>query len=188
MTEKRTSLYDVHVAAGAKMVPFAGWSMPLHYGSQLKEHELVRTGCGLFDVSHMTVIDIDGPEAQAFLARLLAADCGQLAVGGAQYGVMLNDDAGIIDDLITYRRESGYRLVTNAGTRDRVVPWIQAQQQALGLDCRIDERAQMGMIAVQGPQALEVFAAASGVSVQSLGRVYLHRTRRAHGSAHGLHR
>ena len=168
MTEQRTALFDTHVAAGAKMVPFAGWSMPLHYGSQVKEHEIVRTGCGLFDVSHMTVIDVTGAGATEFLQHLLAADCASLAVGAAQYGVMLNPQGGIIDDLITYRRAGDYRLVTNAGTRDRVIPWINAQQAQFDGDCQINERASMGMIAVQGPAAIDVFERALGVSVADL--------------------
>ena len=168
MTDQRTALYDTHVAAGARMVPFAGWSMPVHYGSQVKEHEQVREHCGLFDVSHMTVIDVHGTAATAFLQHLLAADCASLEAGRAQYGVMLNAEAGIIDDLITYRRSDGYRLVTNAGTRDRVLPWIRQQCEPYAADCELEERGSMGMIALQGPAAVDLFEQTRSVAVADL--------------------
>lgn len=155
MTQK-TPLYDLHRAAGAKMVPFAGWDMPVHYGSQLEEHHAVRQGVGMFDVSHMTVIDVTGSGGREFLRRVLANDVDRIvAPGKAQYGTMLNDQGGIIDDLIVYRRANDYRLVTNAGTRDAVVPWLQSAQQRLQVeDLVVSERPEMALIAVQGPQAL----------------------------------
>ncbi|MDP6375052.1 MAG: glycine cleavage system aminomethyltransferase GcvT [Pseudomonadales bacterium] len=148
---RRTSLYDEHVNAGAKMVPFAGWEMPLHYGSQIAEHNAVRLDSGMFDVSHMTVIDVGGSGATSYLRRLLANDVGRLdEPGKAAYGVMLNNGGGIIDDLITYRTDSGYRLVVNAATRDKVIDWLQKQNTE---EVSLTEQ-DLAMVALQGPLAL----------------------------------
>ena len=153
---KRTPLYHEHLDAGGKMVDFAGWEMPLHFGSQLEEHKQVRAHAGMFDVSHMTVVDITGNDAESWLRRLAANDVAKLKVPGkALYGVLLNEQAGILDDLIIYRREHGYRAVVNAATRDRVLAWMG--EQAAGFDVSIDEWADKAMIAVQGPQALAHF-------------------------------
>ena len=117
---QRTPLYDLHLALGAKMVDFGGWDMPLHYGSQVEEHHEVRRDCGVFDVSHMTVIDVTGPQAKAWLQHLLANDVERLhSPGRALYSTMLNERGGIVDDMIVYRLEDGYRLVVNASTRDQ---------------------------------------------------------------------
>lgn len=152
---RQTPLYDQHLAEGAKMVPFAGWQMPLHYGSQLNEHHVVRRDRGMFDVSHMTVIDVHGQDARAFLRWVLANDVDRLvAAGKAQYGTLLNEAGGIVDDLITYRRESGYRVVTNAGTRDAVLPWLAACQARFDGAVTVAEQAELALIAVQGPNAL----------------------------------
>src|SRR5690554_5326622 len=108
----RTPLYDQHVAAGAKMVDFGGWDMPLHYGSQIEEHHHVRRDVGMFDVSHMTVVDVTGTEAKGYLQYLLANDVSRLSLAGkALYTAMLNEQGGIIDDLIVYLMQDGYRLV-----------------------------------------------------------------------------
>jgi len=149
---QRTPLYDLHLALGAKMVDFGGWDMPLHYGSQVEEHHQVRRDCGVFDVSHMTVIDVDGPQAEAWLQRLLANDVRRLEqTGRALYSAMLNERGGIVDDMIIYRIEDGYRLVFNASTRDQDLAWMQAQ---LGdHDVRLRERPELAMLAIQGPQA-----------------------------------
>ena len=115
---QRTPLYDLHLALGAKMVDFGGWDMPLHYGSQVEEHHQVRRDCGVFDVSHMTVIDVSGPQAMAWLQYLLANDVGRLHSNGrALYSAMLNERGGIVDDMIVYRQEDGYRLVAAFTTR-----------------------------------------------------------------------
>jgi len=150
---RRTPLYDLHVAAGGKMVDFAGWEMPLNYGSQIAEHNAVRAHAGIFDVSHMTVIDVGGPGAFEFLEEVFANDVGRLdAPGRALYGVLLNPEGGVIDDLIVYRRDSGYRCVVNASTRDKVLAWF-ADRNRHGAD--IAER-DLAMIAVQGPEALDI--------------------------------
>src|SRR5262249_49073550 len=122
---KQTPLNAAHRECGAKMVDFAGWDMPIHYGSQLKAHEPVRSDAGMFDVSHMTVLDLSGPEAEAWLRHLLANDVAKLAENGkALYSAMLNENGGVIDDLIVYRSEWGFRVVVNAGTRDKDLAWM----------------------------------------------------------------
>ncbi|NLC00124.1 MAG: glycine cleavage system aminomethyltransferase GcvT [Pseudomonas formosensis] len=148
----RTPLYDSHLATGARMVDFGGWDMPLHYGSQIEEHHQVRREAGIFDVSHMGVVDITGADATAFLQYLLANDVGRLqAPGRALYTAMLNPDGGILDDLIVYRLADGYRLVVNAGTRQRDLEWVRGQ--AAGRQVEVTERRELAMIAVQGPLA-----------------------------------
>lgn len=154
---QRTPLYDLHLALGAKMVDFGGWDMPLHYGSQVEEHHQVRSDCGVFDVSHMTVIDVAGDEATAWLQRLLANDVARLdSLGKALYSPLLNADGGVIDDLIAYRTESGYRLVANAATRDKVLAWLQAQ--SVGFAVNFVERSELAILAIQGPHAREKVA------------------------------
>lgn len=150
---KRTALYQQHLDAGARMVDFAGWDMPLHYGSQIKEHHQVREHAGMFDVSHMTVVDLQGPQVQAFLRQLLANDVARLKEPGkALYSCMLDPRGGVIDDLIVYLvDEQNYRMVVNAGTRDKDLAWIN--EQAKAWDVSVTERPQLAMLAVQGPEA-----------------------------------
>ncbi|MBT8765837.1 glycine cleavage system aminomethyltransferase GcvT [Metapseudomonas boanensis] len=149
---QRTPLHDQHVALGAKMVDFGGWDMPLHYGSQVEEHHQVRRDCGVFDVSHMTVVDVCGPQAKAWLQILLANDVGRLLVPGkALYSPMLNEQGGIVDDLIVYLTDFGYRLVVNAATRDKDMAWLEARSQ--GFDVQLRERVELAMLAIQGPSA-----------------------------------
>lgn len=149
----RTPLYDAHLSAGAKMVDFHGWDMPLNYGSQIEEHHAVRTDCGMFDVSHMTVVDVAGPQATEFLRYLLANDIAKVTIPGkAQYSAMLNEQGGVIDDLIVYYFSStSYRLVVNSATRDRDMEWLS--QVSSKFQVTITERPELGMIALQGPQA-----------------------------------
>ncbi|MCQ4324187.1 glycine cleavage system protein T [Stutzerimonas stutzeri] len=149
---QRTPLYDQHLALGAKMVDFGGWDMPLHYGSQVEEHHQVRRDCGVFDVSHMTVVDVSGDGAQAYLQHLLANDVARLkSAGRALYSAMLNARGGVVDDLIVYLSDWGYRLVVNASTRDKDLAWMQAQASAFAVEVR--ERPELAMLAIQGPQA-----------------------------------
>ena len=154
MTQK-TILNDSHRALGAKMVDFGGWDMPLHYGSQVDEHHLVRRDAGMFDVSHMTVVDLKGARVRDFLRGLLANSVDKLKVSGkALYSTMLNAQGGVIDDLIVYYMdESFFRLVVNAATRDKDLAWINAQAQPFAVS--VTERDDFGMIAVQGPTARE---------------------------------
>jgi aminomethyltransferase len=156
---RRTALFDTHVRAGGKMVDFAGWEMPLHYGSQLAEHHAVRGAVGLFDVSHMTIIDLSGHGTLAFLRRLVANDSARLdRPGKALYGALLNEGGGVIDDLIVYRRERDFRIVVNASTRAKVLDWLTVQNRE---GVAIQER-DLAMVAVQGPEAIARFEAASG--------------------------
>jgi len=152
MTQK-TILNATHRALGAKMVDFGGWDMPLNYGSQLEEHHVVRRDAGMFDVSHMTVVDLHGEKTRAFLRRLLANSVDKLKnPGKALYSCMLNERGGVIDDLIVYfLGEDFFRVVVNASTRDKDLAWIE--QQAKAFDVRVTERAELAMIAVQGPNA-----------------------------------
>ncbi|HEX7718793.1 MAG TPA: glycine cleavage system aminomethyltransferase GcvT, partial [Woeseiaceae bacterium] len=149
----KTPLHADHVAASARMVDFGGWDMPLHYGSQIEEHHAVRKRVGIFDVSHMTVVDVAGEAAQEFLRILLANDVAKLkTTGSALYTCMLNPAGGVIDDLIVYLlAESQYRLVVNAATREKDLAWIRQQASACTVD--VVERAELAMIAVQGPLA-----------------------------------
>ncbi|TWC51245.1 aminomethyltransferase [Pseudomonas sp. SJZ080] len=168
---QRTPLYDLHLALGAKMVDFGGWDMPLHYGSQVEEHHQVRRDCGVFDVSHMTVIDVSGAQAKAWLQHLLANDVERLhSSGRALYSTMLNEHGGIVDDMIVYRLDDGYRLVVNASTRDQDLAWMQAHLD--GFDVQLNERAEMAMLAIQGPHARhkisELVTQSRGNLIQSL--------------------
>jgi aminomethyltransferase len=147
-----TPLHGRHVALGARLVDFGGWDMPLHYGSQLEEHHVVRRDAGMFDVSHMRAVDVTGAGAAAFLGRLVANDITRLQrPGKALYTCMLNERGGVLDDLIVYYRgPARYRLVVNAGTAAQDLAWIRA---AARVDVDIHERADLAMIAVQGPTA-----------------------------------
>ncbi|PKM16190.1 MAG: glycine cleavage system protein T [Gammaproteobacteria bacterium HGW-Gammaproteobacteria-2] len=155
---QHTVLNASHRALGAKMVDFGGWDMPIHYGSQIEEHHLVRRDAGMFDVSHMTVIDLHGDNVRPFLRHLLANNIGKLKTPGkALYSCMLNERGGVIDDLIVYfRDETWFRLVVNAATRDKDMVWINVQASAF--DVEVKERPELAMIAVQGPNAREKMA------------------------------
>ncbi len=147
---KRTPLYDLHLKANAKIVDFAGWEMPLHYGSQIQEHHQVRQHAGMFDVSHMGVVDIRGHDATAYLRNLLANNIDRISFGKAIYTCMLNEQGGVIDDLIVYKvMDDFYRIVVNAGTREKDLAWMQ--KQAAFFDINITERQDLAMLAIQGP-------------------------------------
>jgi aminomethyltransferase len=159
MTLKATPLNSAHRAAGAKMVDFGGWDMPVNYGSQIEEHHAVRSDVGMFDVSHMCVVDLEGAKVRAFLRGLLANNVDKLQVAGkALYSCMLNPQGFVIDDLIVYFfNENWFRLVVNAGTAEGDVAWIEAQNAATGSGVKITQRRDvndpMALIAVQGPNA-----------------------------------
>lgn len=150
---QKTPIFAEHAALGARIVPFAGWDMPLHYGSQLEEHHAVRRDAGMFDVSHMQVVDLDGEGALDYLRRLLANDAAKLeAPGKALYSCMLNERGGVIDDLIVYFRAPGhYRTVVNAATAEKDLAWMQ--HESSGFDVAVKARRDLAMIAVQGPKA-----------------------------------
>jgi aminomethyltransferase len=150
---RRTPLYEAHIKAGARMVDFTGWEMPINYGSQIDEHHQVRTAAGMFDVSHMTVVDVRGRQSRKFLSWLLANDVARLdAPGRALYSCMLTETGGVIDDLIAYfMAERWFRLVVNATTRDKGLAWLERQ----GAEFRVavTEHHELAVIAIQGPQA-----------------------------------
>ena len=154
----KTPLYDKHVESGARIVDFGGWDMPLHYGSQKEEHHAVRNKAGMFDVSHMTIVDLQGERTRDFLRYLLANDVARLKdYGKALYTCMLNDDGGVIDDLIVYYlADDSFRVVVNAATRDKDLAWIGKQAESFDID--VSERGELAMIAVQGPEARELAA------------------------------
>ena len=149
----RTPLFSEHERLGARIVPFGGWDMPLHYGSQIEEHHAVRRAAGMFDVSHMRPVDIEGPDALPFLRHLLANDAAKLtAPGKALYACMLDPQGGVVDDLILYLRGAErYRAVVNAGTAEKDIAWMQTQAEGRRVDIR--SRDDLAMIAVQGPDA-----------------------------------
>ena len=151
---KHTPLYESHLAAGARMVDFGGWDMPVNYGSQIDEHHAVRRDAGMFDVSHMTVLDLEGTRVREFLQKLLANDVAKLKERGkALYSCMLDEEAGIIDDLIVYfMRDDWFRMVVNAATHDKDLAWITKQAAPFGV--KLTER-DLAMLAVQGPNARE---------------------------------
>ncbi|CDF81734.1 glycine cleavage system aminomethyltransferase GcvT [Pseudomonas sp. QL9] len=177
---QRTPLYELHVALGAKIVDFGGWDMPLHYGSQVEEHHQVRRDCGVFDVSHMTVVDVSGPEAKEYLQHLLANDVERLQTPGkALYSGMLNEQGGVVDDLIVYLGVFGYRLVVNAATRDKDMAWLQARAE--GFEVTLHERSDLAMLAVQGPSARDKTAALVSPSRATL----IHELKPFQGKADG---
>ncbi len=151
----KTALYEQHLSMGGKMVDFSGWLMPLHYGSQIEEHHRVRESAGMFDVSHMMIIDLRGDRVRDFLRFLLANDIGsEPNRGKAIYSCMLNEQGGIVDDLIVYDMAGeGFRMVVNAATRDTDLAWIDRHAVAFGVD--VQARVDQAMIAVQGPVARE---------------------------------
>ena len=170
----RTPLHGAHQALGARMVDFGGWDMPVSYGSQIEEHHAVRRSAGMFDVSHMCVVDLGGSHCRAFLRRLLANDIDKLQKAGkALYSCMLNASGGVIDDLIVYfLAEDHFRMVVNAATREKDVAWITREAAADGVSVRA--RPELAMIAVQGPEARDHVAALlgedDGAAALALGR------------------
>src|SRR4051794_29125543 len=152
-TLKRTPLHDRHAAAAAKLVPFAGWEMPVQYAGIRSEHVAVRTGVGVFDVSHMGEIETSGADAEAFLQRILSNDVSKIAPDGAQYSVLTKPDGGVLDDLFTYRLdEDRFLTVTNASNHEKDLAWFQqhAREFDVAVHDRLDDYA---MLAIQGPEA-----------------------------------
>ncbi len=149
----KTILHDAHQNAGAKIVDFGGWDMPLHYGSQIEEHNIVRSSSGMFDVSHMTIVDVQGADSRDYLRFLLANDVDKLAVTGkALYSGMLNEAGCVLDDLIVYKMPKDYRVVVNCATREKDLAWMHKQAESFAVE--IIERPSLSMIAVQGPEAI----------------------------------
>jgi len=156
---KTTPLHELHKAAGARMVDFGGWDMPVNYGSQIEEHNAVRDGAGIFDVSHMLAVEIEGEGARDFLRRAVANNADKLkAPGKALYTCMLNEAGGVVDDLIVYfLGESHFRIVVNAGTAEKDLAWLATLRDSWNAMVHIKPRRDLCIIAVQGPRAREIF-------------------------------
>ena len=165
---QRTPLYNNHVTLGAKIVDFGGWDMPLHYGSQIDEHHKVRNDCGMFDVSHMNVVDLKGVGVRDFLRLLLANNVDKLKTKGkALYSCMLNSKGGVIDDLIIYFMDDNwFRMVANAATRDKDMAWVNSAAKEYG-GLKVTQRDDLAMIAVQGPSAKEKVYQALGEALRT---------------------
>ena len=161
-TLKRTPLFEKHVKAGAKLVPFAGWEMPVQYDGIREEHLRVRNACGVFDVSHMGEIETEGPQAQELLQRLLSNDVSKIQVGGAQYSCLCREDGGVLDDLFTYRlADDRYLTVTNAANHERDLEWFESH--AVEFEAEVHDRIDAyAMLAVQGPEARGIVEALVG--------------------------
>jgi len=169
---QHTPLHAAHVTAGARMVDFAGWDMPVNYGSQIEEHHAVRRDAGMFDVSHMLALDLVGAGSKGFLRGLIANDVAKLVEPGkALYSCMLTPEGGVIDDLIVYYlSDTAWRIVVNAGTADKDVAWMQSRLAEGGFEATLTVRRDLAMIAVQGPNArAKTWAALPGSEAASAG-------------------
>ncbi len=167
MTLKETPIIKAHQEMGAKLVDFGGWNMPIHYGSQLDEHHQVRNDAGMFDVCHMTIVDLRGCEVNDYLTKLLANDVAKIAgkPGKALYSCMLNHEGGVIDDLIVYSMDDAWvRVIVNSSTREKDLAWMRSQIGNMAVD--LNERDDLAMIAVQGPNARELAAKALGDDIE----------------------
>jgi aminomethyltransferase len=170
---KQTALRDRHVDLGARMVPFAGWEMPVQYEGILAEHRAVRTAAGLFDLGHMGQVDVVGPDALAFLQYTTTSDISELEPGKARYGLLPNESGGVVDDIIVYRKpegEDGYMVVVNASNTDKDVAWWnELRQRRSDLDVTVTNISdQLGMIAIQGPKAVEIVSRVADLPVADL--------------------
>jgi aminomethyltransferase len=167
---RRTPLHDQHEALGARMVPFAGWAMPVQYAGIVDEHRTVRGAVGLFDLSHMGEILVAGPEALAFIRYAVVSDPGTLEPGQAQYSMLCAEDGGIIDDLIVYRTDEGYLVVCNAANRDAVVGHLEALRGRGDFDARLEDRSdRTALIAPQGPKAAALLSGLTDLDLDALG-------------------
>jgi aminomethyltransferase len=167
---RRTPLHAAHLALGARMVPFAGYEMPVQYRSILDEHRTVRSAVGLFDLSHMGEVLIGGPEALAFARYAVVSDPSTLEPGQAQYSMICAEDGGIVDDLILYRVEDGYLVVCNASNRDAVLTQLESLRQRGDFDASIEDRSdRTALIAAQGPRSAELLAGLTDLGLDGLG-------------------
>jgi aminomethyltransferase len=166
---KHTPLHDEHVALGGKIVPFAGYAMPVQYPTGITaEHRAVREAAGLFDVSHMGEFDVRGPDALALVQRISTNDASKLDIGQAQYSAMVDEEGGIIDDLIVYRFADHYMLVVNASNRSKDWAWVVAQAE--GLDVQLTDRSdEFALLALQGPRARDILRPLVSVDLDGVG-------------------
>ena len=169
---RRTPLYDRHLAAGARLIPFAGWEMPVQYVGILQEHHAVRNNAGLFDLGHMGQVSVGGPDALTFLQAVTTNDASVLGPGQAQYSLLPNEHGGVIDDIIVYRQPDGdgYFVVVNASTREKDVTWLQTQRaKRPELDVNLtDVSDETGMIAIQGPNANDIVQSVTDIDLSPL--------------------
>jgi glycine cleavage system T protein (aminomethyltransferase) len=162
---RRTPLFEQHTDLGAKVVPFAGWEMPVTYEGIREEHSAVRRHAGMFDVSHMGEVEVEGPEALAFLQRVLSNDVARIEVGGAQYSCLCTEEGGVVDDLFVYRLgHDNYLIVTNASNHESDLAWLGRQSREFGVIVR-DVADRFAMLAVQGPHARQVLTRTLGIEL-----------------------
>lgn len=166
-TLRRTPIYDAHVELGAKLVPFAGYEMPVQYDGILHEHRAVRTAAGLFDVSHMGELEIRGPDALALVQQLMTNDAARVEVGQAQYTVMCREDGGIIDDCLIYRYDDHWMIVMNAANRAKDVEWIERAAAAYDVEVR-DVTDEISLLALQGPLAQQILARLTSADLDAI--------------------
>jgi aminomethyltransferase len=170
---KRTPLYDRHVAMGARMVEFGGWEMPVQYSGIIEEHQAVRQHAGLFDISHMGRFMVRGPQAEAFLQRVVTSDVAAIPLGQSNYGLLCRPDGGIVDDVFIYHIPDEYLVVVNAANREQ--DWAWFEQHSAGLDVEIEDRSERwGMLALQGPAAEQLLARAEDSSADDLAYLPFH--------------
>jgi aminomethyltransferase len=171
-TLRRTPLYERHAELGAKLVPFAGWEMPVTYEGIREEHSAVRTHAGMFDVSHMGEVEVEGPGALAFLQRVLSNDVAKIEIGGAQYSCLCNEEGGVLDDLFTYRLGGDrYLIVTNSSNHDADLVWLGRWSRQFGDVAVRDVADRYAMLAVQGPHARAILTGALGIALPARMRV-----------------
>src|SRR5689334_4498215 len=170
---QKTPLFDWHQQHGGRMVEFGGWTMPVQYSSITDEHTAVRQRAGLFDISHMGRLRLVGPGALEWLQRTTTNDVSKLAVGQIQYSLMVNDEGGVLDDVLVYRLSEGYAMVCNASNRDKVMRQLVAHLGQLNATF-VDRTPETAMIAVQGPRARDVLTQICDVNLEALG--YYHTT------------
>jgi aminomethyltransferase len=173
---QRTPLYDRHVALGARVVDFAGWEMPVIYSTIVEEHNAVRNGVGLFDISHMGRLSFDGPDTLALIQKVWTNNAATLKDGQVRYGLICNDEGGIRDDVLVYKWPYGYAMVVNAGNREKIVGWLNESIGSLNVKV-LDQSADTAMLAVQGPKAIALCKDLTGVDPATLGYYFAAPTR-----------
>ncbi len=178
---KKTPLYDVHVKLGAKMVPFAGWEMPVFYKSIIAEHKAVRTAAGIFDIGHMGAVKIDGPNALPFLQKLLTNDASKLVPGSSQYSIILNNSGGVIDDIFVYRLPDHYMLIINASNTDKDIEWMK-KNASDGVNIT-DMKDKLTLLALQGPKAQQILQKLTDVDLKTIGHHQIVASRVSHFSS-----
>ncbi|OWK36571.1 glycine cleavage system aminomethyltransferase GcvT [Fimbriiglobus ruber] len=176
MTNRRTPLYDWHVAHKARMVPFGGWDMPVQYAGIIDEHRAVRTAAGLFDVSHMARLSFEGPDALALLESVFTNSVATMKEGQVRYGLLCDDSGGILDDVLVYRLPDGYSMVANASNREKVVAWLDRNAAAKNTQVH-DQTETTALVAIQGPRSVDFVAGLFETDVSALKYYFATKTR-----------